>query len=142
MPRWPSTAIPRISCEAGRKGSLCICNFLTSQIRTSLKISRPRKAIDNPSMNCITFPFRLQYSAPVEFDTPTSSLASLPSRNPVNFSVFALHAQIRNSPLIEGQEASKAISSADDLCTLPSFSVYVRAAENSGRHASETMGAE
>ena len=63
------------------------------------------------------------------------------SRKVVNFSVFALHAQIRNSPFVGGHEANKAMSSAEDLCTFPSFSVYVLAEENSGLQARETTGA-
>lgn len=94
-----------------------------------------------PSMNCNTFPLRLHCKAP-----PCDSCSFAPSpsffssRKALNFSAFKLHAQIRNSPLVEGLEASSAMSSADDLWYLPSFSVYVRGAENSGRHARLTIG--
>jgi hypothetical protein len=86
-----------------------------------LPIGQPISNFLYPRINCTTFPFRLHWSEPTGLGKPAPSLFS--SRNPVNFSPFALHAQMRNSPFCCGQEASNDISSAEDLCTLPSFSV-------------------
>jgi hypothetical protein len=90
----------------------------------------------------MTLPLRLHCNPALSCGPFTKSTPFVfSSRNPLNFSAFELHAQILNSPFVEGQDASSDMSSADDFRYLPSFSVYVRGAENSGRHARLTIGA-